>query len=285
MNRQGAACLLKRSGAGRCLILLAFCATFALALGAASANAASYLEVGTFAGTGPGPGGSGSEDGQLSNPGQADVNDATGNLYVADTGNDRVEVFKPTATAGEYDSQAAVPGATGLAIDQFDGSVYVSTPTGIGKYDAALAPVAAGWTDPGVTGALAVDPVSGDLLVADTGANLVRRFNSDGSADGSFAAERPIDLAANSSGEIFVVTTSGDIGNYPCGSTSSVERFDGAGSSQGTLVGLDIPGAVAVDPDDDSIVVADRVNAYFCDGANTPRVVSFDAAGSLEGSV
>lgn len=272
----------KLNGGRRTLfVIVALCSFFAIgspvALGA-------YSEVGSFAGGGLGPGGSGSGDGELANPGQADVNDATGNLYVADTGNDRVQVFKPTATAGEYDSQAAVPGANGLAIDQSDGSVYVATATGITKLTASLT-AAAGWTDPAVSGALAVDPASGDLLVADTAGNLIRRFNSDGSADGSFAATRPVDLAANSAGDVFVVTTTGDIGSYPCGNDSAVERFSGAGVSEGTLPSLTVPGAVAVDPDDDSIVVATHVNEYFCEQGNRPGISTFDASGGFESAL
>lgn len=263
--------------------LLAAVLIVLVSLGLLAARAdAVYVEAGSFAGTGPGPGGSGAEDGQLSNPGQADVNDATGNLYVADTGNNRIEVFKPTATAVEYVSQVAVTAPTGLAIDESDGSVYVATASGVAKYDEALNPIVGpGWTDPGVIGALAVDPATGDLLVADTAANLVRRFKSDGTAAGSFSAQRPIDLAANSTGEIFVVTTTGDIGAYPCGSSSAVERFDGAGVAEGTLHGATVPGAVAVDPDDDSIVVATHVNEYFCEKGKRPGVAFYDAGGAL----
>ena len=255
------------------LVVAALCACFAAWAVPASAD---YGVLGGF-GTGTGTGGSGAGNGQLSDPGQADVNDASGRLYVADTGNNRVEVFKPTADAGEYESQTAITAPTGLAIDQANGDVYVATASGIAKLTAALAP-AGGWSDPGVTGALAVDPSSGDLLVADTAGNLVRRYNSDGSADGSFAAERPVDLAANSSGEIFVVTTSGDL--KTCGPTSAVERFSAAGVSAGTLTPLTVPGAVAVDPDDDSIAVGAKVNEYFCEFGNLPEVVFFDADGT-----
>jgi hypothetical protein len=258
------------------LVVAALCSLSAI--GAPVALGA-YVEAGSFAGGGPGPGGSGSGDGQLSNPGQADVDDDTGNLYVADTGNDRVQVFKPNASGGEYDSQAAVPDPVGLAIDQSDGAVYVATATGVSKLTAALAP-AAGWTDPAVTGPLAVDPATGDLLVADTAGNLVRRFNSDGSADGTFAATRPVDLAANSEGDVFVVTSTGSLNS--CGPTSAVERFSGAGVSEGTLPSLTVPGAVAIDPDDDAILVATHVNEYFCEQGNRPGVASFDADGAFE---
>lgn len=261
----------------KALLVVAALCSFA-AIGAPAAFGA-YTEVGSFAGSGSGPGGSGSGAGELSNPGQAEVNDETGNLYVADTGNDRVQVFKANATGGEYDSQAAVPGAVGLAIDQSNGDVYVATATGVSKFDEGLAPIAAGWTDPAVSGPLTVDPSTGDLLVADTAANLVRRYNSDGSADGSFAATRPIDLAADSSGDVLVVTSTGDL-IAECSAESAVRRFSGAGVEEATVgATLSAPGAIAVDPDDDSIVVASRTNRYNC-GSETPLISFFDAAGT-----
>ncbi len=255
-------------------VVAALCSFFAI--GAAPALA-DYGVVGYF-GTGPEEGGSGSGNGELSDPGQAEVSSTTGRLYVADTANDRVQVFKPTATAAEYESQAAIAGPTGLAIDQASGDVYVATATGISKFTSSLTP-AGGWADPGVTGALAVDPSSGDLLVADTAGNLIRRYDSSGSADGSFPAARPVDVAANSSGEVFVVTTTGNLNS--CGPTSAVERFSAAGVSAGTLTPLTVPGSVAVDPDDDSIAVGAKVNEYFCEFGNLPEVVFFDSDGTF----
>ncbi len=260
------------------VVVAALCSFFAI--GASQALAAN-VEAGSFAGGGPGPGGSGSGDGQLANPGQAEVNDSTNKLYVADTANDRVEAFSLSGASGTYDSQAALPGASGLAIDQTSGDLYVATATGISKLDSSLAPVA-GWSDPGVTGNLAVDPSSGDLLVADTANNLIRRFNSDGTPAGSFAAERPIDLAANSTGEVFVVTSTGDI-TASCGPTSAVKRFSSAGV-EGATVGasLEYPGAVAVDPDEDSILIAAYVNTYFCEaGSHLPEIAYFDSGGAF----
>ncbi|HEX5713412.1 MAG TPA: hypothetical protein VFX85_08880, partial [Solirubrobacterales bacterium] len=262
--------------------LLTFVVGFCLMFAAAAPSAgAAFEELGSFAGSGSGPGGSGSEDGQLANPNQAAVSDATGRLYVADTDNNRIQVFKPTASGGEYDSQAPHAAPTGLAIDQASGDVYVANASGVAKLDAGLSPVA-GWTDPGVTGPLAVDPSSGDLLVADTGANLIRRFEADGTAAGSFAAERPISVAADSAGRVYVVTSSGDI--VACAS-SSVRRFSGAGVEEATIGGsLEAPGSVAVDPDDDAIVIAARVNAYNC-GSSAPLLAFFDAAGTETGQL
>ena len=258
--------------------LLMLAAFAALAFAATPAFAA-IGEVGTFAGGGPGPGGSGSGDGQLSNPGQADVLTSSGKLYVADTGNDRVQVFSPTEAGGAYDSQVTITAPTGLAIDQASGAVYVANASGISKFDSSLNPVG-GWTDPGVSGNLAVDPSTGDLLVADTAANLIRRFNADGSADSTFAAERPVDLAADSSGDVLVVTSTGDITDE-CGPTSKVVRFSSAGIEEGVVGSdLEVPGAVAVDPDDDSVVVAANVGEYFCVKVIFPRIAFVDSAGA-----
>lgn len=271
------------------LAVAALCAFFAI--GTPTAFGA-YVEIGSFAGGGDGPGGAGSGNGQLSNPGQADVNETTGELYVTDTGilfspepgDHRVQIFKPNATGGEYDSQASVPGAFALAIDQATGDVYVATDTGVSKFDEDLAPIAAGWSDPGVSGPLAVDPVTGDLLVADTAGSLIRRFNSDGSADGSFAAERPVDLDVDSTGDVLVVTSTGDV-IANCGATATVKRFSAAGVEESTVgASLSAPGAVAVDPDDDSIVVASRVNQWNC-GSEVPLISFFAADGTERESI
>jgi hypothetical protein len=251
---------------------------FAVICGSAYAAAAAFTEVGTFAENPSGVGGAGGGAGQLSNPGQAAVDVSSEKLYVADTDNGRVEVFRPTETGAVFDSERSAPGATGIAIDQGSGDVYVAESTGIEKLDSSLQPVA-GWTDPGVTGALAVDPASGDLLVADQGADLVRRYEADGTAAGSFAAARPISIAANSAGEVFVVTSTGNV-SLECGATSAVRRYSSAGIEVGVVgSGLEAPGAVAVDPADDAIVVGARVNQYNC-GAARPLAVFFDAAGS-----
>jgi DNA-binding beta-propeller fold protein YncE len=275
---------LSRASSRRHFSLALLVSALFLVVFAASASAVTYEEIGSFAGDGPDGGGTGSGPGELSGPNQADVNDATGNLYVADTGNNRVQVFKPNPTGGEYDSEIFISEPRGLAIDQDSGDVYVANATGIVKYDASLIPILGpAWSDPGVTGTLVVDPSSGDLLVADQGANLIRRFNSDGTPDATtptFAAERPLDVAANSSGEIFVVTSTGDIINECFSATSSVQRFSSAGTAEGTVgASLPAPGAVAVTPGDDSIVIAARVNEYNCGGQN-PFIAFFDSSGT-----
>ncbi len=71
-----------------------------------------------------------------------------------------------------------------------------------------------------------------------------------------------------------------------CGPTSTVKRFSSAGV-EGATVGasLEYPGAVAVDPDDDSILIAAYVNTYFCEaGSHLPEIAYFDSGGAFEES-
>jgi DNA-binding beta-propeller fold protein YncE len=238
-----------------------------------------YSPVTSFA-TGPGPG-----NGQLDDPGQADILDSNGDLYIADTANDRIEVFTTNGEGGgEYGTQVGTPGPTGLAVDQRTGDVYVADVGGaISKFDRTLEPITAGWTDPGLHGSLslAVDPSTGDILVADQDNDLIRRFGSDGTALATFAAERPVDLAANSSGEIFVITSNGDVANS-CGPSSTVRRFSAVGAEEAPLEGpaVEVPGAVAVDPESDDVVVAGNLNELFCEYGNHPEIAVFEPDGT-----
>ena len=77
----------------------------------------------------------GSADGEFSRPHGADI-DSDGNLYVADSDNERIEKF---TKGGKYLSKMAVPGGgflRGLAVDK-NGNVYVGSDTNptIWKFD------------------------------------------------------------------------------------------------------------------------------------------------------
>jgi hypothetical protein len=244
---------------------------------------AEYLQLGGFADNGPEKGGKGSANGQLSNPNQADVNRSSKKLYVADTDNDRVEVFRSTATGGTYDSMVTIPKPTGLAIDQSTGVVYVANAAGVSKYTAALTPILApAWQPPAATGALAVDPITHDLLVADRATKQIRRYSSNGTPGATFSVnpDLPIDIDVNSAGKIFVVAAAGDFASE-C-TSSTVKRFSSAGVFEANIgESLGIAGAVAIDPDDDSIAIATNVNEYWCAAGNYPEVNFLDPSGAL----
>ncbi len=95
------------------------------ALLAASSASADFSYQGTFSSEGSG-------DGQLSTPGRAAVEQATGHLFVVDSDNNRVQVFAPNAGGGaEYLTQfgaGELSAPWGIAISESGGqtSVYVA---------------------------------------------------------------------------------------------------------------------------------------------------------------
>ncbi|HWY18359.1 MAG TPA: hypothetical protein VNY27_06570 [Solirubrobacteraceae bacterium] len=140
-------------------------------------------------------GSEGSGNGQLSRPGALAVNDATGDVYVVDRGNSRVEQFS----------------ATGAYIGQFNGS---ASPTGVFSWTRFPEGVIAvdNSTSP-------LDPSAGDVYVADVGHDVVDKFSASGtyigqvtgiSADSPFISETGssnpgvADVAVDSNGRLWV---------------------------------------------------------------------------------
>lgn len=248
----------------------------------------------------------GSADGQLTHPRRVAVEDSTGNVLVVDRDNDRVEVFAPTEHAAAYLTQfgaGTLEEPFGIAVDQSTGDVYVSdagkeqvfrfssdgAPTPAYSLDATFASPAKG-AGAGQVGDfeadLAVDPTSGDLLLADPGNNRVDRYEADGtfvssfdgsdSPDGAFTGLLDLDVAPN--GDVYVVDSTGpvfvegeEIGgggpetcvqNYFCdGAPSRALRFDSAGAYQATVQALEggSVGLVTVDPNNQQVLLG-RVN-------------------------
>lgn len=98
--------------------------------------------------------------------------------------------FDQTPTGGSFSAKVAITAPKGLAVDQATGSVYVSNESGVSKFDQNLTPILApAWINPGVSGPLAVDPTTGDLLIGDQGANQVKRFASNGTPGAIFASD------------------------------------------------------------------------------------------------
>jgi DNA-binding beta-propeller fold protein YncE len=172
-----------------------------------------------------GPGTQGSGDGQFSGPVGIAV-DSSGNVYVVDSGNNRVEKF---SSSGVYLSQitATDPSCTKA----------FETPT-----------------------AVAVAPASGALYVTDTKNNRVVKVDPatglcDGVFDSSIAASgtfsSPSGVATDSAGTIYVL----DSGN------ARVEKFDSAGAFLSVLDSGGSPNAVAVDATSKNVYVADGTPA------------------------
>src|SRR6185312_16089069 len=186
-------------------------------------------------------GSSGSGNGQFSSPRGIAI-DNSGNLYVSDSNNNRVQKFN---SAGVYQSQF---GSSGSGNGQFSGP---------------------GSPQLGIT----LDS-SGNIYVVDTGNNRVEKFShfasyisqfgSFGSGNGQFNG--PYGIAVDSSNNTYVVDES----------NNRVEKFNSAGvyqsqfGSTGNSSGqFNIPRGIAVDSSD---------NIYVTDISNN-RVQKFNSAG------
>jgi hypothetical protein len=248
---------------------------------------------------------------ELESPRRAVVEQATGNLFVVDSGHDRVVIFKPEGTAGSLLTELGVgvlDDPYGIALRESGGQteVYVSdagndrivrflsdeaaTPTF--TLDATYVSPAEG-TEAGQVADFA-SPLTlapnGDLWVADRGADVVKRFDSsgahvagsnfDGSSSPGGAFTGLLDIAANASGDLYVLDTTGDVSQQL--GESRVERFTAAGAHLASLSPLG-PGnraaTVAVNPDDGTVAISGRQDAvydnvsptlHFFDSANAP---------------
>jgi len=192
-----------RSWSARILVLVLATLAAYVGQGTSTARAAGFAEIGSF-------GEGGSEAGQLSGPRDVAVNDATHDVYVADTGNNRVEEFAPSGafvlvfgkevnatkktnvcTQVEIEAEAVVckAGEAGSAA----GEAVFSEPSGIA-----------------VDNSGGVD--EGDVYVADTGNDRVEVFDSSGAwiteFNGKETPERsfssPWGLAVDGNGDVYV---------------------------------------------------------------------------------
>ena len=261
--------------------------------------------------------GPGSEDGQLDKPRRAAIEQSTGNLFVADAGNGRVQVFEPDGDFLTSFGEAELDAPFGIAIYESAGQteVYVSDPATnqILRYDSdeAAVPsfsVAPGFTSPAAgagqlkvgdfAAALAVDPTNGDLWVADRGDDRAQRYSdtgafelaNDGSDSPGGAFTALLDIAADSNGRLYAVhaRSGGEeepnsfIENQPDGTPakgqSHIDRFSASGAHQLTLAGLTRPATVAVDLATDEVAVSADQDAI--DADLSPSLYVFDPTGA-----
>ncbi len=148
--------------------------------------------------------------------------DAQGNLYVADTKNNRIQKLSPMGESlAMWGEQGDQPGQFkdphGIAVGP-DGSVYVADTWNhrVQKFDANGKFIKAWQPDPGFWGprGIAVDK-DGVVFVTDTGNKRIVSFNKDGvqieywGADGSAPGQliEPVGIATNPAGEVLVADT------------------------------------------------------------------------------
>ncbi|GEM_PF-231584 len=229
----------------------------------------------------------GTGNGQFNAPADVAV-DASGNVYVLDSGNDRVEKFDKAGTfllawgtAGTEDGQFSQP--KGLAVDS-SGNVYVAD-TGnnrVQKFTSAGVFVlkfgAQGSGDGQFSSPTDVATnAGGNIYVVDRGNHRIQKFaldgsfiakwGSEGAGDGQFAS--PTSLAVASDNTIYVTDTA----------NNRVQKFSSAGTFLLKWGGL---GATWAKLDHPTGVAFDNANVclYVCDSGNG-RVQRFEPDGTF----
>jgi DNA-binding beta-propeller fold protein YncE len=320
---------------GRSAGALVLTCALVLAFGSVQAQAAPKGVVDFF-----GSAGTGAE--QFATPTGMAVNQATGDLYVVDSGNNRVQQFDAMgnfvrAWGWDVEQPAAALGAEvfevcnapsfckqgvagagagqfsaaqGIAVDQATGDVYVTNqgnrrvekfgstgnflfafgwnvdPAGGTELETCTVTCQQGASGSGSgqfgtsMGHPAVDPRNGDVVVADRSNRRVQKFNSAGaflmafgsagSGVGQFGSNQPARVAVDSSGSIYTVestSTPRRVQKFsPSGTSAAVFAPDQTSGTSNATASTD----VAVDPANDNVLVAkDR------------QVLEFNLAGVL----
>jgi hypothetical protein len=223
-------------GPVRRLALLAIATAALLALAAAPASALTTHVFSTSFGS------SGSGDGQLSSPQGVAVNSTSHDLYVADTGNARIDQFTSTGTF----IRAFGADVGGSGVDVCTSGCVAGTP--------GSAPGA--FTTPAF---ISIDnsagPSAGDVYVADSATHLVSKFDSTGNLitawasggqlSGSTATDGPFGqlagVAVDGSGNLFAYDTAAEMFEFAQDATFVTDFNSGFGVSL-TGISVDSPG-------------------------------------------
>ncbi len=230
-------------------------------------------------------GSSGSGNGQFKYPAFLAI-DSSGNVYVADEGNNRIEKFSSTGTyitqwGGTGSGNGQFDGPVGVAVDS-SGNVYVSDLVNdrievfnnTGAYITQWGTAGSGngqFNDPQ---GVAVDG-SGDVYVADYVNNRIEEFNNTGtyitqwgtagSGNGQFSG--PDGIAIDSSGNVYVT----DYGNYRVQEFNSIGTYITRLGSEGTN-----PGQFSITQD---AAIDSSGNVYVTEW-NSNRIDEFSSTGT-----
>jgi NHL repeat len=212
-------------------------------------------------------GGPGSAAGSFAGPAGVAIQQSTGDVYVADQGNNRVEKFSAggeliLAFNGLSTPAGSFSGPTGVAVDPTSGDVYVtdqfnnavdkfsSTGVYISPLDGTATPAGTFSSPSGI----AVDPTSGDVYVADSANAVVDVFSATGAyltQFGSGTLSFPTAVAVDGASNAYVV----DAGN------GVLFKYPPLGAGDPTVIDATAPQAVAVNPTSDTVYVGESAAA------------------------
>lgn len=237
-------------------------------------------------------------DGQLVFPGGV-ASDAAGDVFVADTGNHRVQRFGPDGAylgrfggAGSGDGQFQFPSSLAIdaaghlyVVDQMNNRIEKFTHDGVYELKWGSAGSGPGQFNSAQGIALAPD---GSVYVADSGNHRVQRFNAagtflqqwggQGSGNGQFAT--PYGIAVDQLGSVYVA----DSGNHRVQRFSAEGEFLGKWGAPGDGPGqFDFPDGIAVDGAGDVFVADSRNNRVQKFTGTGAFVTQFGSAGSARG--
>ncbi len=193
--------------------------------------------------------------------------DGSGNVFAVDQNPGAIRIYSPdTAPLTEFGG--GIP--RNLAIDQSDDAVYVDEVGEFGgstvrRYLSDGQPTPTYSVDPSFEvpqgAGIAVDPTTGDLLVADAGTEGVRRYDSSGTLLETIATPsiNPAWIVAAPDGSFYVAPAEGP----------DVTHFSGAGTQLGTIAGEGSLHGLAYDASRSVVVVAvgDKLKSYSPAGA------------------
>lgn len=207
----------------------------------------------------------GTESGQLKEP-QGIAVGASGNEYVLDTGNNRVEEFNVKGEFVRTFGSEQLKGPRGIAVDP-KGNVWVAN-TGANKIDAYTSTGTYKWAVGGEEilknpQGLASD-AKGNIWVADTGDNRVveyeegliklKPFGTAGAGEEQF--KEPQDIAVGAEGDLYVVDTGNERIDEYSSAAKHIQNFGKEGSGNGQFKS---PHGIATDSSGD-VWVADSGN-------------------------
>ncbi len=209
---------------------------------------------------------SGEGAGEFDGPWGIAVSPVSGDVYVADTGNDRIQEFTATgAFVRQWGTRGTGPGQLvgprGIAIDG-SGNVYVADDTRVQEFTATGSLVTS-WS--ATLDALAINRASGAVYGADLWHSQVRQYTATGAFVRQWAASYPSGVAVDQTdGEVYVVGENED----EAGERAYLDRFTATGAPTGStsFTVNAAPEGLAVSPDGSRVyftTAADqRVHAF-----------------------